>query len=48
MSFKQTMADNVAELLNWHDRKHMLNEWSSCPHEPCHVLDPDFRRNWGR
>lgn len=47
MSFRRTMAENVAELLAWHDRKHLSAEWTSCPHEPCDVLDPDFRRLWG-
>jgi hypothetical protein len=45
--FQKTMADNVAELLKWHERRHLL-EWPSCPAEPCTCLDAEFRRVWSK
>lgn len=47
MSFKQTMADNVAVLHIWHQQKHLLY-WPDCPSEPCNHLDADFRKNWSK
>lgn len=47
MSFKHTMADNVAELQKWHQRRHLL-EWPACPDEPCNHLDTEFRKAWSK
>jgi hypothetical protein len=47
MSFKQTMAENVAELVKWHSRRHLL-EWPDCVTEPCNHLDSEFRKVWSK
>lgn len=45
-TFKRTVADNVASLKAWHVDHHHARCWSECVHEPCRVLDPEFRGAW--
>lgn len=45
-SFHLSVADNVAALMRWHQNKHLNTEWQACPHEPCGILEPQFRKAW--
>ena len=46
MSLKDTMADNVANIRQWHERNHHSDTWASCVHSPCNVTTTTFRKNW--
>lgn len=46
MSFKDTMADNLANIRQWHKRNHHSTDWASCVHSPCNVTTTTFRANW--
>jgi hypothetical protein len=48
MSFKLTPAENLQRLQRWHGQHHMNLPWASCPHEPCSILEPDFRKAWNQ
>lgn len=44
-AFHLSMADNVASLRKWHDRKHP-GPWASCVWEPCDQTETQFREVW--
>ena len=46
MSFKLTPAENLQRLKRWHEQKHIDAPWHGCVHEPCSILEPDFRKAW--
>lgn len=46
MSFHLSVADNVGKLRDWHTAKHLTTDWPACPHEPCTILEPLFRKAW--
>jgi len=44
--FKNTVAENVAAIRDWHQKHHHATTWADCVHEPCNVTNPGFRKMW--
>ena len=47
-AFHLSVADNVGNLRDWHTNKHLDSDWTTCPHEPCAILETGFRKAWSK